>query len=216
MDMDAPVACQRPDSRETIGLIARVEAGDPKALNELFTRHRDELRRFVDSRLDQAIRARVDASDVVQDALAEAARRMPDYLKRRPMPFHVWVRKKAYERALNARRNHRAARRDVAREVAGRDGSSIALALSLAGTGSTPSAAIQAKEAAERVARALDDLSETDREILVLRQVDDLPYDEVAVLLDIEPASARKRYGRALIHLQKALAAHGLTTGSPK
>jgi DNA-directed RNA polymerase specialized sigma24 family protein len=44
-----------------------------------------------------------------------------------------------------------------------------------------------------------------DRAILLMRQVEELSYQEVACLLDIEPAAARQRYGRALLRLRKVL-----------
>jgi RNA polymerase sigma-70 factor, ECF subfamily len=201
----------RPDSTETVRLLDRVAAGDKAALDDLLARHRDSLRALVEVRLDPAVRARVDPSDVVQEALADAARRLPDYLKRRPMPFHLWAKKAAYERTLKARRTHRAERRDVGREAARSDHSSVALAHSLICRRPTPSQAAEGSEAAQRVARALDDLAEADREILLLRQVDDLSYEEIGPLLDIDPAAARQRYGRALIRLERALAAHGLS-----
>jgi DNA-directed RNA polymerase specialized sigma24 family protein len=43
-----------------------------------------------------------------------------------------------------------------------------------------------------------------------MRHAEDLSYKEIACLLDVEPAAARKRYGRALIRLQKVLGDHGL------
>ena len=52
-----------------------------------------------------ALRARVDPSDVVQEAQMEVVRRMDDYLKRRPMPFRLWLCKTAKERLLNLRRD---------------------------------------------------------------------------------------------------------------
>ena len=45
----------------------------------------------------------------------------------------------------------------------------------------------------ERVGRAVAGLEEIDREVLLMRHAEDLPYEEIAVLLDIEPAAARKR-----------------------
>jgi RNA polymerase sigma-70 factor (ECF subfamily) len=140
----------------------------------------------------------------------EAARRLPDYLVRRPMPFHLWARKTAYERLLNVRRDQRAARRDVAREAPAPDESSVALARSLVSSGPTPSEAAQANELAGRVAAVVAGLPEADREILLLRQVDNLPYEEIGPLLDIDPAAARQRYGRALLRLQKVLREQGL------
>jgi RNA polymerase sigma-70 factor, ECF subfamily len=203
-------AAARPDSEETVRLLELAAQGDRGALNDLLAHHREPLRRFVAVRLDHGVRARVDPSDVVQEVLADAARRLPDYLARRPMPFHLWARKTAYDRLLNARRDQRAGRRDVGREAGRPDCSSVALALSLVGPGPTPSEAAEANELADRVAAAVAGLPDADREILLLRQVDGLPYDEVGTLLDIDAAAARQRYGRALLRLQKVLADQGL------
>jgi RNA polymerase sigma-70 factor (ECF subfamily) len=200
----------QPDSAETAGLLERVERGDPDALDGLLRRHRPDLRSFVETHLDPRLRARVDPSDVVQDAQLEAARRMPDYLERRPMPFRLWLRKNAYERLLNLRRDHTRARRSVGREEALPDRSSLLLAGPLLGGASTPSRQAAARERAERVARAVGRLGEADREVLLMRHAEKLPYDEIACLLDIEAAAARKRYGRALIRLQRALREEGL------
>ena len=198
------------ESAATRGLLERVAAGDPDAVEDLFARHRPALVAFVDLRLDRAVRTRLDASDVVQEAQAELARRMADYLARRPMPFHLWARKTAFERLLKARRAHRADRRDVAREAAGVDRSSVALAHALVAPGPTASEAAAAREAAERVARAVEGLSEADREVLLMRHVEGLSHPEIACLLGIDPAAARQRYGRALFRLQKALGAVGV------
>src|SRR2546421_12761051 len=107
-----------PDSAETCGLLEQIREGDAGALEALLQRHRPELQSFVEYHLDPRLRARVDPSDVVQEAQIEMVRRMDDFLGRRPMPFHLWVRKTAYERLLNLRRDHRQrARRSVDREV---------------------------------------------------------------------------------------------------
>jgi DNA-directed RNA polymerase specialized sigma24 family protein len=52
--------------------------------------------------------------------------------------------------------------------------------------------------------------AEADREILLMRHMEELPYAEIACLLDIEADAARKRYGRALLRLRKVLKEHGL------
>jgi RNA polymerase sigma-70 factor (ECF subfamily) len=198
------------DSAETNDLLERVRAGDRQALESLLARHRPPLHAFVDGHLDPRLRARLDPSDVVQDAQLEVARRMDDFLQRRPMPFHVWVRKTAYEHLLRARRDHRRGRRSVQREEAWPDRSSLLLARAALAGGPSPSRALLARELAEQVSRAVADLAEADREILLLRDADELPYEEIACLLEIEPAAARKRYGRALIRLQKVLTERGI------
>ena len=206
----------RPDSTQTRALLDRIGQDDPRALGELLDRHRNELRDFVDFHLDPRLRARLDPSDVVQETQAELARRIDDYLANRPMPFRLWLRKKAYERLLNLRRDHvTRARRSVRREVAWPDRSSLLLARPLLAGGPSPSQQMEARELAERLSRAVGRLADADREILLMRHAEDLPFDEIACLLGIEPAAARKRFGRALIRLQKLLVEENVLEGPP-
>jgi RNA polymerase sigma-70 factor (ECF subfamily) len=209
--MEVAMTEAQPDSAKTNALLERHGRGDPAALDELLARHRDALREFVEVHLDPRLRARVDPSDVVQDTQMELVRRMNDFLLKRPMPFRLWVRKKAYERLLNLRRDHLTRkRRSVLREAALPDRSSLLLALPLLSGSPSPSEQLDGRERAERLARAVDRLPEADREILLLRHAEDLPFEEVACLLDVTPAAARQRFGRALIRLQKLLADEGL------
>jgi RNA polymerase sigma-70 factor (ECF subfamily) len=200
----------KPDSAQTRALLDRAGGGDQQARDELLQRYQLPLHKFIDLRLDPAVRARLGTSDVVQEAQMEVARRLDDYLRRRPMPFHLWVRKTAYQRLLDAHRAHRRDCRSVRREQALPDRSSLAVARPLLARGPSPSQEAQAREMAARVAEAVAGLSEADREVLLMRHAEELPYEEIACLLDIEPAAARKRYGRALLRLERALAERGL------
>ena len=206
----------RPDSADTRRLLDRAAAGDPAAASDLLARHRPRLVGFVEAHLDGRLAARIDPSDVVQDAQADLARRLPDYLRRRPMPFHLWARKTAYERLLDLRRRHLGrARRAVGREEPVPDRSSQLVARPLLDRAPSPSEELAAREFADRVARAVAGLAPADREVLLLRHADGLPFAEVGSLLGVDPAAARKRFGRALIRLQKVLAAAGLLEDSP-
>jgi RNA polymerase sigma-70 factor (ECF subfamily) len=206
----------KPDSADTSALLDKVCAGDAAAREELLQRHRPELRAFIEYHFDLRLRARLDPSDVVQETQLEMVRRMEDFLAKRPMPFRLWLRKKAMDRLRNLRRDHlERARRSVAREERLPDRSSMLLARPLLARGSSPSRQVQAKELAERVSRAVAQLSEADREILLLRHAEDLPFEEIACLLDIEPAAGRKRFGRALIRLQTVLRDEGLLESLP-
>ena len=60
------------------------------------------------------------------------------------------------------------------------------------------------------VGEAIAELGEIDREILMMRSFEGRSYDEIACILEIEPAAARKRYGRALLRLRKTLNDRGL------
>jgi RNA polymerase sigma-70 factor (ECF subfamily) len=197
---DAPA-----DSAETQRLLERVESGDAAAFDAVFDRHRAGLREFLDHRIDDRLRARFDPSDVVQEAQLVAFRRLDDYLARRPMPFGVWLRKTAYERLLMLRRKHRRThRRGVGREEPLPERSSLGLARRLSRS-STPGDRMIRAERAERVRQLLAKLSAEDREMLLMRNYEDLPYGEIAALLEITPATARQRHGRALLRLSRLL-----------
>jgi RNA polymerase sigma-70 factor, ECF subfamily len=200
----------KPDSAQTSALLDCVSRGDRRALEQLLARGRLSLRDFVDYHLDPRLRTRLDPSDVVQEVQLEVVRRIDDFLQRRPMPFHLWVRKTAYERLLNLRRHHQRARRSLSREVPLPERSSLLMVRPLLHGSSSPSRQAEAREFAERISRAVAELPERDREILTMRHVEDLSYEEIGYLLEIRPAAARQRYGRALIRLQAVLNAHGL------
>jgi RNA polymerase sigma-70 factor (ECF subfamily) len=206
----------QPDSGETCALLEDIRRGDARALENLLARYRPELREFIERHFDPRLRARVDPSDVVQDTQLEMVRRMDDFLSNKPMPFRLWLRKKAMDRLFNLRRDHVGrARRSVVREQAWPDRSSLLLARPLMARGASPSQHLQARELAERVSRAVALLADRDREILMLRHAEDLAFEEIGCLLDIEPAAARKRFGRALIRLQKVLRDEGLLESLP-
>src|SRR5690348_4755987 len=106
------------DPSETVRLLQRARAGDRQALDELFARHRDRLRRMVDMRLDWGLRARLDASDVVQDAFLEVAGRLEEYLRDPGLPLFLWLRLVVGERLTTLHRQHLGVQmRDARREV---------------------------------------------------------------------------------------------------
>jgi RNA polymerase sigma-70 factor (ECF subfamily) len=194
---------------DTDALLAGVAAGDPHARDRLLARHRTRLRRMVDLRLDPRLAGRADPSDVVQEVLAAAAPRLNEYARERPIPFYPWLRQFAADRLADLHRRHRhAARRSVAREhIDGLpDGSALALAGRLADTAPGPSERARRAERRERVRDALLLLPPADREALALRFLEELTAGEVAVVLNITEAAAKKRVLRALARLQPLLA----------
>ena len=204
------------DSAETRRLLDQARAGQPEAVDQLLARHRRYLRQLVGLRLDPQLQARVDPSDVVQEAQLEAARRMDGYLRRPPLPFRLWLRQLAYDRLLMVRRRHvGAARRAVQRDVALPEGSSLALARQLLAPGPSPSEQLTRRELARRVRQALADLPQADRDMLLMRNFEGLSNQEAAQVLQISPAAASQRYGRALLRLRKLLVESGLMESPP-
>ena len=200
-----------PDSEETQHLLQRASAGDPQAVNHLMERHRQSLRRMVQLRLDRALAGRVDASDVVQDVLLEANTRLNDFINDGGMPFHLWLRQLAKDRIIDMHRRHRGAqRRSVDREeamVAGgnADRSEFDRVAGLEDRELTPAAASIRRELESRFLRALGELNEDDREIVMMRHYEHLSNSDVATALGLSPAAAGMRYLRALRKLRSVL-----------
>jgi len=204
------------DTEELLRLVAR---GDRAARGPLLQRHSGRLRRMIDLRLDPRLRARVDPSDVLQESLAEADRKLSDYARRRPLPFYPWLRRLAWERLVKAHRAHLArAKRSVRREEPGvlrlSDESVAELAQRLASSASSPSRHALGVELEGRVRAALALLSAADREVLVLRYLEQLPLREVAAVLGLGASAVKMRHFRALERLRALLEA-GHQEGQP-
>jgi RNA polymerase sigma-70 factor (ECF subfamily) len=200
------------DSAETDRLLEQARIGDREALNELFARHTTRLRRMVELRLDRRIRARIDASEVIQEAYVEAFARLEEYLRDRSYPLFLWLRLLVGERLLKLHRHHLGTRmRDAALEVSIYRGalaaaSSAALAAQLLGKHTSPTQAAVRAERLLRVQEALNTLEPIDREILSLRHFEQMTLAETALSLQIGESAAAKRYIRALKRLKTILA----------
>ncbi len=194
---------------DTDDLLDRSMGGDLSVRGALLERHRKRLRRLVTIHLDVRLTARLDPSDVVQDALAEAARRLDDYVRERPLPFYPWLRQIALDRLIEQHRRHLLAeRRSVLREeevpIRIPDHSTVELAHLIADSGS-PSSALQHQELRDRIRTVLEALSPADREVLVLRYLEQVSAADVAAILHITEEAARKRVLRALQRTRKLL-----------
>jgi RNA polymerase sigma-70 factor (ECF subfamily) len=204
-----------PDSDRTQELLREARKGDRAAVDDLMERHRDALRRLVQMRLDRKIQTRVDVSDVIQDVLIEANRRLKEYLENPAMGFHLWLRQIARDRIIDAHRRHRvSARRSVDRErsleaPASDDRSALELFSHLADGAKTPLDEATERELARRVEAAIAELPEHDGEILVMRHFEQLSNQEIAQALNLTEPAASMRYLRALKRLREKLNLEG-------
>jgi RNA polymerase sigma-70 factor (ECF subfamily) len=200
-----------PNSPDTQELLNQAKAGEPAAVDRLLTTHREPLRRMIGLRLDPALARRVDASDVVQDVLLEASRRLADYLRDPAMPFHLWLRHIAQDHMIDAHRRHRQAqRRSLDREQALvpaglADASSVELAGRFIDQELTPATAALRREMEKRLHGALAELEEGDREVILMRHFEQLSNQDVAAALGLSEAAASMRYLRAIRKLRAVL-----------
>jgi RNA polymerase sigma-70 factor (ECF subfamily) len=204
-----------PNENETQVLLKEVEQADSGAVDRLWERHREPLRRMIGLRLDEALARRVDASDVVQEVLLKASQRLPDYLRNPALPFHLWLRQIARDQVIDQQRRHRlAGRRSIERErsILGpaesgpfADRSSLDVAAQLRDPSPTPAAEALRRELNRRFHAALERLGEEDREVLLLRHFEQLSNGESARVLGLSEPAAGMRYLRALRRLRTLL-----------
>jgi RNA polymerase sigma-70 factor, ECF subfamily len=192
-------------------LIDRASAGDTAALAELFGRYRKRLRAMVRLRMDRRLQGRVDPSDVLQEAYVDVAQQLPSYLTKPEMPFYLWLRLTTGQRLMRLHRQHLgAASREAGREVSLHRGalpqaSSVSLAAQLLGKMTSASKAVERVEIQLQLQAALNGMDEIDREIIALRNFEELSNAEAAQVLGLEPPAASKRYVRALKRLKEVL-----------
>jgi RNA polymerase sigma-70 factor (ECF subfamily) len=199
-----------PSSAETRQLVFRAIGGDRSAIEELLANFRPQLRRMVAVRMDSRLKARFDPSDVVQSVLAEAAQKMVAFQKP-PEQFYPWLRQLAWDELARLHRDHiRTKKRSVSREEddwRGRaaDESMLQLADRLAAQQLGPGSRLVHKELRTRVRAALAELAPPDREVLVLRFLEQLNISDTAAALGITEAAVKSRQFRAVERLGKLL-----------
>ena len=206
-----------PDAQNTEQLLAQAREGDHAAVNDLLQRHRKSVRRMIELRMDQVLKRRVDASDIVQDVMIEAHRRLQTYLADPVMPFHLWLRQMAKDRLIDAHRRHRgAARRSIDREqpivAAANSGSTVDLLGQLQDDRPTPSAEATWRELQRRFQNACELLEPIDQEIVFMRHFEHLSNQEASVALELSPQAASMRYLRAMRRLRELLDGDGQAT----
>jgi RNA polymerase sigma-70 factor, ECF subfamily len=206
------VAMTDENPRDDDDLLRRLEGGDQRALTELFTRHRERLRRMIRLRLDRRLQGRIDSSDVLQDAYLEVARRSGEYLAQPDMPPFLWLRFLTGQTLQALHRHHlKVHMRDAGQEVSIRrtvpQANSASLAEMLLGRLTSPTRAAQRAEMQLKLQEVLNAMEPLDREILALRHFEELSNGEAAQVLGLSKTAASNRYMRALGRLKEMLKA---------
>jgi RNA polymerase sigma-70 factor (ECF subfamily) len=196
---------------ELTKLLQRAAGGDEHAVQELFERHRDRLKRMIDLRLSRRVQGRVDDSDVLQETFLDVARRLREYMADPRLPFYLWLRHLAGLKLAEIHRRHLGTQlRDADREVTLHRGGlpeadSVSLAAHLLGQLTTPSQAAIKAETRLLVQEALNSMDPLDLEVLALKHFEQLSTSEMAEVLGMSKAGAGSRYLRAIKRLRVIL-----------
>jgi RNA polymerase sigma-70 factor (ECF subfamily) len=197
-------------STDTIHLLERASRGDTHARERLLARHREHIRRMVVVRMDHRLLNRVDPSDIVQETLIIAHRRLDAYLRDRPIPFQAWLRQLAWDQIVSFQRKHLYARRRSRRREedlvpALSDESVARIATCVLDKAADPLRKLVHAEMRLRVRHAIDRLPRDFREVLILRHLERLSVAETAEILGIGVSATKMRHLRALERLKGLL-----------
>lgn len=190
---------------EDLQLLTQAAArGDREAVASLIERYLPELRAFVRLQAGPLIRARESTSDLVQSVCREVLQHEERFQHANEGAFKQWLFTTAKRKIFNRREYYLAEKRDVLRNMpGGGDGESALLACYK--TFSTPSARAGVREQVERVEAAFEELTEDQREVILLAYVTGLSRAEIGEQMGKSEGTVRVLLHRALARLSGLL-----------
>jgi RNA polymerase sigma-70 factor, ECF subfamily len=195
-----------PDATE---LIHRARGGTTDALGQLLARYGNYLGLLARVQVGRRLQGKIDPADLVQETFLEAHRHFPGFRGQSEPEVAVWLRQIMAGVLSNQLRRYLGTQgRDVRmeRELAGElDRSSQAFDRGLADPGPTPSKLAVGRERAVLLADALGRLPDDYREAIILRNLEELPFAEVAQRMGRSEDAVQKLWVRALARLRAAL-----------
>jgi RNA polymerase sigma-70 factor (ECF subfamily) len=199
------------DSKNTpiSGLLAKARGGDSQAVSLLFARCRNYLAVVARAQVESWLRAKADASDLVQQTMIEAHRDFDRFRGGSEAEWLAWLRQILARNAADFVRHYRGTdKRQQRLEVPLAplpEASTLAAGLEPRDTGETPTQQIMRIEREFQVADALTRLEPDHREVIVLRNLERLPFAEVAQRMNRSRPAAQMLWMRAVRKLQEEL-----------
>ena len=189
-------------------LLAQARAGDGAALGQLFELYRNYLRLIARPMIEGALKLKLDASDLVQETFLKAHRQFADFAGRDEPELMAWLRRILVRTLADQARYHRSRARNVRRQVSLEvllEHAGGAAQQALADSLPSPSSLAVRRERAVLLADALEKLPADYREVFVLRNIEHIPFNEIATRLGRSPGATRVLWTRAMQRLSQLL-----------
>jgi RNA polymerase sigma-70 factor (ECF subfamily) len=190
-------------------LIKQARGGSKSSLGSLLEQYRNYLVVLATTQIERRLQPRVSPSDVVQETMLRAHKNFAQFRGTTEPELLAWLRQILVNNLAHFVEQHvLAARRDVRREVSierlgvALEQSTIQLAALVPAQGKSPSMAVQQREEAVVLADRLSQLSDDYREVLVLRNLQGLPFDDVAKRIGRSVGATRMLWLRAIEKLR--------------
>lgn len=192
--------------------LAKARQGDVAARDRLFAACRSYVGLIARATLERRLQSKVDASDLVQQTLMDAHRDFEQFAGQTEQEWLAWLRKILAHNTGDAYRHYAADKRQVQREfslqAAGGTSSQsdeTLIGFDPEGPDATPSQIVLHQERELAVAEAISQLPEDYREVVFLRNVQRLPFDEVAARMERSRPAVQMLWMRALQRLREIL-----------
>jgi RNA polymerase sigma-70 factor, ECF subfamily len=187
--------------------LAAAHAGSRDALGQVLEACRAYLLRIANEGMPDDLQAKGGASDLVQETFLEAQRDFARFQGKTEVELLAWLRCLLLNNVANFTRCYReTGKRQVSREVPlePTDSSSVG-EIGLTANAGTPSMEAMAREKADAVARALEQLPEDYRRVITLRNQERREFEEIGRLMERSPDAARRLWSRAIERLQQEM-----------
>ena len=197
-----------PSRKGLESLLQRARDGDRDAMNELFESCRAYVGFLARSHVESWIQAKVDSSDLIQQTLMEAHQGFPNFSGQTEGEWIAWLKQILKHNATDFVRRFGAAKRRVTLEVAisnGNDSTYFRAAPELSSGGESPSQVMVRREQEIEISEALATLPDAYQEVIVLRNIQRLPFDEIAERMERSRPATQMLWMRALKKLQAQL-----------
>lgn len=193
--MNAPIPSKSEQDQGDESLVARARDGDAEAFDALVVRYQDRV-------FNMSLRMlgnREDALDVSQEIFLTVYRGLDRFEER--SRFGTWLYRITVNRCRDELR-----RRGSVKHTRPQSLDASEPCIEPAGQDATPAQHASARELEGLVESAIAGLPEEARETLLLRDTQDLSYDEIAAVLDVPVGTVRSRLNRARVLLKESLA----------
>ena len=183
-------------------LVDAAREGDAAAHSEICRQVQGQLNRMADKQLDAGLRRKLNPSDIVQATLTRMVQGFSDFRGSTSAEFYGWLNSILKNEVHSTRRDLQRQRRDIRREIEQR--SDIHAGISLRSE-ATPEKLLQQQEKLARFESVIKQLSPAHAEVIQLRSIQELPFEEVAKRMDRSVNAVSKLWNRAVIALQEEL-----------
>jgi RNA polymerase sigma-70 factor, ECF subfamily len=193
-------------SRSFRAILEGAKAGSADAVGQVLETCRTYLVLIAKEELDRDLRAKIGASDLVQETFVIAQRDFERFHGESPEDLLAWLRGILLNKLLEARRKYKSGKREITREVP-LDGmkSAVRQVRERSAKANSPSRQAAATEEAERISLALSSLSVEYQQVIQLRNWKLLPFEEIGRQMSRSAGATRALWVRALEQLAKAL-----------